>query len=398
MMFAPADGETARWRRVDEYIDSKKSPGDLISFREIQDFLGIGKPAVAGIIHQVRIQREKAGKPTLVTMRGAGWLLARPDHELAEDTRRNEHLLNAAGSRIRLLGSLQARRSELTEDERRALDFRQAQAAAQATILDSRKASATDILSTGGSQHVPITARKQRSGKESQTAGLLAQLAEPGRDLPVTSTGHTRQQHAGALAGEDRLVTLRDQVKAADEELILRSCAHHGSIATTALAADATWLTVTAVLGKHGITHAMDTDATRPQIAQPWRPVAGSLRSQIADSTCKPGDLLPRISDLRAAWGVSSPLVTRAFKALNDEHLIQLIQGNGWIVRQHSGPARYSLHGAAGGLLDVTQGNDPVPGTRGWAAAPGYDPTGTGTAGGALPSGTALARQVQEPR
>jgi hypothetical protein len=219
----------------------------------------------------------------------------------------------------------------------------------------------------------------------------------------VTSAGHTRQQHASGLVDEDRLVvryvrdnwtlaqcqrvfgvgqrraetilaahgvTLRDQVKVVDEELILRSYAHHGSIAITALAANATWLTVTAVLDKHGITHAMGTDATRPQIAQPWRPVAGSLRSQIADGTYKPGDLLPCVSDLRATWGVSSPLVTRAFKALNNERLIQLIQGKGWIVRQHSGPAGYSLHSAAGGLLDVTQGNDPVPGTRGWAPHP----------------------------
>lgn len=210
----------------------------------------------------------------------------------------------------------------------------------------------------------------------------------------MTSARHIRQQHASGLVDEDRLVvryvrdhwtlaqcqrafgvgqrraelilaahgvTLRDQVKVVDEELILRSYAHHGSIAITVLAANATWLTVTSVLDKHGITHAMDTDATRPQIAQPWRPVADSLRSQIADGTYKPGDLLPCVSDLRATWGVSSPLVTRAFKALNDEHLIQLIQGKGWIVRQHSSPATYSPHGAAHGLLDVTQGNDPIP-------------------------------------
>ncbi len=57
------------------------------------------------------------------------------------------------------------------------------------------------------------------------------------------------------------------------------------------------------------------------------------------------------------------------------------------------GPALYSLHGTADGLLDVTQGNDSIPGMPGWPARPGYDlPTGIGTVAAALPFITALAR------
>ncbi len=164
MLFTPADGEMPRWRRVDAYIDSRKRPGDLIEFREIENLLGIGKPAACNVIHQVRVQREKLGKPTLVTMRGAGWLLARPEQELEEDTRRHVHLLTAVESRVRLLGSLQNRRGELSDEERRSLDFKSAQTAAQATILGSRRASAADILSSAGRQHVPITAQ-QRAGQ-----------------------------------------------------------------------------------------------------------------------------------------------------------------------------------------------------------------------------------------
>jgi hypothetical protein len=159
MVFQPADGDQARWRRVDDYIDTRKQPGDLITFREVQDFLEVDKPTAANVIHQVRIRREKTGKPTLVTMRGAGWLLARPDQELEEDTRRHEHLLNATESRVRLLGSIQSRRSELTSEERRILDFKTAQAATQATVLGTRKTSAADILSTSSTPHLPITTR-----------------------------------------------------------------------------------------------------------------------------------------------------------------------------------------------------------------------------------------------
>ena len=57
------------------------------------------------------------------------------------------------------------------------------------------------------------------------------------------------------------------------------------------------------------------------------------------------------------------------------------------------GPALYSLHGTADGLLDVTRGSDSIPGMPGWQARPGYDlPTGIGTVGAALPFVTALAR------
>lgn len=168
METAPAGGDrdTARWRVADEYIDASKKPGDLITFREVQDLLGVDKATAVAVIRQARTQREKAGKPTLVAMRRAGWLLARPDQELEEDARRHEHLLNAAEGRVRLLGSLQGRRASLTDEQRRALDFRQAQAAAHATVLGSRTASALDILATIASQPLPIAANTTRDGGE----------------------------------------------------------------------------------------------------------------------------------------------------------------------------------------------------------------------------------------
>lgn len=164
MPFEPADGETARWRRVDEYIDKKKDPGELVTFQELQHFLGVSKPVVASVIHTVREKREKAGKPTLITMRGMGWTVARPEDELEEDTRRHERAVTTVESRVRLLGSVQSRRDSLSQSERQSLDFKIAQAATQATVLGSRKMSAADILSQGSSsQPTPITAKAARA-------------------------------------------------------------------------------------------------------------------------------------------------------------------------------------------------------------------------------------------
>lgn len=48
------------------------------------------------------------------------------------------------------------------------------------------------------------------------------------------------------------------------------------------------------------------------------------------------------------------------------------------------GPALYSLHDAASGIMDITSGTDAIPGMPGFAAGPGYDlPTGLGTVGDA---------------
>ncbi len=161
-------GEKARWRQVDEFVDKNKKPGELITFREIQDLLDVRRSVAINVIFQVKIQREKAGKPTLVNQRGAGWLLARPDQELDEDARRHERLLANVAGRVRILGSMQTRRTELTPEQQRTLDFRTSQAAAQATVLGSRKSSAAEILGMGGGQPaVPITAPRQRADDES---------------------------------------------------------------------------------------------------------------------------------------------------------------------------------------------------------------------------------------
>lgn len=144
--FVPADGEKARWRRVDEYIDQTKEPGELITFQEIERLLGVDRQAAIGVINEVRKKRERASKRTLVSRRGAGWLLARADQELEEDDRRQEHLLAAARSRVQLLESVQARRDELNDEDRRSLDFRHSQAATQAFVLGDKKASSAEIM------------------------------------------------------------------------------------------------------------------------------------------------------------------------------------------------------------------------------------------------------------
>lgn len=165
--FEPADGQLARWRRVDEYIDKKKDPGDLVTFQEIEHLLGVDKQTAVGVIQQVREKREKAGKPTLVTMRRAGWLLARPDQELEEDQRRHEHALAAVEGRVRLLGSLQTRRAGLSAEDRQTLDFRTTQAALQADILGSRKVSAAELLGRSAqAPSLPITGRSKDRSKD----------------------------------------------------------------------------------------------------------------------------------------------------------------------------------------------------------------------------------------
>lgn len=178
MPFKPADGEAARWRRVDAYIDKEKGAGDLVTFQELQQLLDIkDKTVIHGVIQQVRRHREEEGKPTLVSVHRAGWTVARPEDELAEDARRHQRVVAGVEGRARILDSLQARRAELTGEEQRTLDFRTSQVAAQAAVVGSRRMSGAEILGRGSTaQPVPIMAENE---EESWFPSPIIQLKNP---------------------------------------------------------------------------------------------------------------------------------------------------------------------------------------------------------------------------
>ena len=131
----------------------------------------------------------------------------------------------------------------------------------------------------------------------------------------------------------------------------------------------------------------------RPAWQDSIRAVAGGHRA-IADvsmdgSECSPGVIYQQAQppagwDTTQGTSMSTPLLAALIAAAAQAagHRLGLL-----------GPALYTLHGTADGLLDVTQGNDSIPGMPGWAARPGYDlPTGIGTVAAALPFVTALVR------
>ena len=61
--------------------------------------------------------------------------------------------------------------------------------------------------------------------------------------------------------------------------------------------------------------------------------VAASLRRAIGDGECRPGERLPRASDLAAAFDINANTVLRALRTLRDEGLLEFRRGRGITVR-----------------------------------------------------------------
>jgi subtilase family serine protease len=116
--------------------------------------------------------------------------------------------------------------------------------------------------------------------------------------------------------------------------------------------------------------------------------IVGSHRG-IADISMDASDCTPVAVYDDGGWGISqgSSMASALFAGLVADAAQRAGHRLGLL-----GPALYSLHGTADGLLDVTSGNDSIPGMAGWWARAGYDlPTGIGTISSALPFITALA-------
>jgi GntR family transcriptional regulator len=61
--------------------------------------------------------------------------------------------------------------------------------------------------------------------------------------------------------------------------------------------------------------------------------VAASLRRAIGDGECRPGERLPRATDLAAAFDINANTVLRALRTLRDEGLLEFRRGRGITVR-----------------------------------------------------------------
>ncbi len=66
--------------------------------------------------------------------------------------------------------------------------------------------------------------------------------------------------------------------------------------------------------------------------ARLYMKVAGSLLTQIEDGTFKPGDPMPRLSELTTSFRVSRRTAGHAMQVLADEGPVQFFPGLGYFV------------------------------------------------------------------
>ena len=75
--------------------------------------------------------------------------------------------------------------------------------------------------------------------------------------------------------------------------------------------------------------------ATQQATAKPkYLRLVEQLRQQIESGALRPGDRLPSYAELRTRYGMTQPTVDRAHALLEQENLIERIQGRGTFVAE----------------------------------------------------------------
>lgn len=122
--FTPADGVTPRWRKLADLVQSLQ-PGDGIAFIDAVSALDepdLTRHQLHSAMREAAHHLEREGNRTVAARSGYGWVVldARQTVSVAESHRRRAH--NQVRASLRKLGSADAYRGELSQDERAALD------------------------------------------------------------------------------------------------------------------------------------------------------------------------------------------------------------------------------------------------------------------------------------
>lgn len=142
--FEPADGVTARWKKLHDLVLTKKV-GEELTYREAMEVLKLDPadprslPVVQQAMRDAQAHLEKGGERTVGTVARFGWIVLDAQRELQQADRRMVKTRRAAGRVTRAVEALGNRREELSQFERERLDRLRHSATMVAHVTGRRK-------------------------------------------------------------------------------------------------------------------------------------------------------------------------------------------------------------------------------------------------------------------
>lgn len=147
--FEPADGVSARWRKLYAFVQTK-SVGDEITYSEAEELLDCDRMVVLGAMRETRIQLEADGERSLRTVANFGWIVMNAAQEIDEIEKRKRRAGNRVKDGIRIGKSVNNRRDELSPFERERLDREQRALQMLSDLMSRRRKPLGEMHGTQG--------------------------------------------------------------------------------------------------------------------------------------------------------------------------------------------------------------------------------------------------------
>lgn len=152
--FEPADGESARWRKLYELVLTRRV-NDEITYGEAEDLLSVDHQTVLGVMREARAHLERDGQQSVRTVPGFGWIVMRASEHIGESDRHLKKSRNQAKYALRKVAAIDGRRDELSQFEREAADRAKLRASALLELSSRRRPSFSELQRAAEQKKLP---------------------------------------------------------------------------------------------------------------------------------------------------------------------------------------------------------------------------------------------------
>lgn len=151
--FEPADGETARWRKVYELVLTKEV-NDEITYREVEDLIEANRHAAYAAMRDAKRHLEQEGQQSVRTVPSFGWVVMRAAEHIDESDRHLRKSNTQAKIALRTISAIDSRRGELSQEQRQAADRNKLRALAVENMTGRRRRSLDELYGLGEQKQI----------------------------------------------------------------------------------------------------------------------------------------------------------------------------------------------------------------------------------------------------
>lgn len=139
-------GSQPRWKILYDLVAGRPI-GTEITYGEARDALGgVDRQTAISAMYTAKRHLENDGERSVRNVMRFGWIVMKPDEEIAEAETRRKRAHRRVRAGIRIVRSVNTRRGELTQFDRQRLDYEDRSLSMLADIMSRKTASLADLV------------------------------------------------------------------------------------------------------------------------------------------------------------------------------------------------------------------------------------------------------------